>query len=231
MSARLTSLGGLLAALLALAAISRAAPLQRDLGEGLNYVRPTQLPIDLAGLSTPASESVILDLRNAEQPEGAAEDLGRWLQARPGGAAPVFVLVNQRTRAELLSLLDHKRRSPGLLTVGRKTDAYMPDIVVSQSEEDEQRAWEGLAAGAAITLLTTDIPGKQRNDEASLSRERAHGPLRTDSDPGSAASTEKKAPPIDAALQRALHLHRALQTMKSIPAKSAPASAPASSKR
>ena len=60
---------------------------------------------------------------------------------------------------------------------------------------------------------STDNPNKVRNDEASLSKDRlrAKRPRMPANDAG-----EEAPPPIDVALQRAVHLHRALVALKKI---------------
>jgi hypothetical protein len=67
-----------------------------------------------------------------------------------------------------------------------------------------------LEQGAALDTLVADNPHKVRNDESSLSKDR----LAEDSTDG--ADGTKKQPVVDATLQRAMHLHRALIAMKKI---------------
>jgi len=60
--------------------------------------------------------------------------------------------------------------------------------------------------------LLTDNPDKVRNDEASLSKDRVAEASAEATD----RANKKPAPPIDVALQRAVHLHRALVALRKI---------------
>jgi len=65
-----------------------------------------------------------------------------------------------------------------------------------------------------LAKLLADNPGKVRNDEASLTRDR---PAEAPAENGDAAAPAGKAvPPVDATLQRALHLHRSLQALRKL---------------
>ena len=82
---------------------------------------------------------------------------------------------------------------------------------------------DALAAGATVESVLNDSPEKIRDDEAQLAKEhRARPPppppLSDDppDDPPSTKPTPPVAPPIDSALQRAVHLHRALKALKKL---------------
>jgi hypothetical protein len=125
------------------------------------------------------------------------------------------VLANNSTAPALLQVLADNRKVPGLLTVGIAALGFSPDFPVSQSPAEEQLAFNDFAKGTPVTELTTDNPQKQRNDEASLSRD-------AQADTGEAdgttkpADSEKRTQHIDAALQRAIQLHRGLKALKRI---------------
>jgi hypothetical protein len=106
------------------------------------------------------------------------------------------------------------RESPGsgIAVVGIARGAFRPDVAVKGSAEDERRAYDALEKGAMLSMLLTDNPNKVRNDEASLAKDRlAEASAEAATDAG-----KKESPPIDAALQRAVHLHRALVALKKI---------------
>ena len=82
------------------------------------------------------------------------------------------------------------------------------------SIEEERRAYDALEAGASVNSLLADNPNKVRNDEASLSKDRLAEASADAAD--NALSGKRAPPPIDATLQRAVHLHRALAALKKI---------------
>ena len=79
------------------------------------------------------------------------------------------------------------------------------------SAEEERRAYDALEQGVAIDTLLSDNPNQVRNDEASLSKDRV-----AEAAAESADATKRVTPPLDATLQRAVHLHRALVALKRI---------------
>ncbi|MDO8544929.1 MAG: hypothetical protein Q7S40_31180 [Opitutaceae bacterium] len=201
--------------LLASVTATVAAPLQRELGQRLLYHRVTELPADLPATAGPArKQPLVLDLRFVQGKEAAAIATEAWLKFHASARTPVFVLANAETGGELRRMLAGLRRSPGVLVVGRPGRNFEPDVAVQTAAADERRAYDALASGTAVGSLMTDNPEKVRNDEASLSRDRladASADAATDEIRG---KTER--PPVDAVLQRAVHLHRALVALRKL---------------
>jgi hypothetical protein len=96
--------------------------------------------------------------------------------------------------------------------VGIERAPFRPDVPVKASVEEEQRAYDALEKGAPLSALLTDHPNKVRNDEASLSKDRLAEASADAADP----ANKEAPPPIDATLQRAVHLHRALVALRKI---------------
>lgn len=195
-----------------------AEPIVRDLGNGLVFFRAANAPADLPSEAAVQKRTVVLDLRYARADQGGGNGLAEWLKFHTLSGQPVFVLANQATAADLLQVLATHRGTRPLLTVGIAGPGFQPDIAVNQSLTDEKAAFDALAEGASTSALTTDNPRKQRNDEASLSRDRpldSEPPEEPPANDGKAAPASKSRPPqIDAALQRAMHLHLGLKALK-----------------
>lgn len=189
-----------------------AAPLDIELGKRLHYHRLQSLPADLPPTDAARRQACVLDLRFVPADAGEAAAVQRWfkLGARPD--TPVFVLVNSETSGELLRILNELYPTRGVLTIGVALPLFEPDVIMKVSPEDERRAYDALADGIPVADILSDNPGKARNDETSLSRDRPAG---APADlPGEQAGNERPRPPIDAALQRAVHLHRSLIALK-----------------
>lgn len=195
----------------------RAAPVERDLGEGLLYFRAHRVPEDLPTEDSVRRHSCVLDLRFAHGSADAATILNGWIRFHATKHTPLFVLVNGSTSADLLPALAHRESTSGLIVIGVAASKIEPDIVVHESTNNERRAYEAFDKGISVAALTTDNPDKQRNDEASLSRDRSGDASDENadvSDTDEPAPAKPKGPPIDAALQEAIHLHRGLRAMK-----------------
>lgn len=194
------------------AAATVPAPLTRDLGRNLAYHRVRSLPADLPDAMR--KQPRVLDLRYVRADDTAAAALHAWLKANASSRTPIFVLANASTDRELVAPLLGRGAVASVLLIGAEGRNFTPDIPVQISAEDERRAYDALEAGIELSLLLTDNPNKVRNDEASLSRDRS-------SDPSPSATTaeaakDASAPPIDAALQRAVHLHRTLLALRKL---------------
>ena len=221
----------ILAAFLCTVAALAAAPLSRDLGQNLAYLRVHVLPGDLPDAGTLRARSLVFDLRFAT---GDASGFERWLAARATAATPVFVLVNPETAAPLRAALAALKTHPGLLTVGRGSPDLKPDLTLPVSPAADRRAYDALEHGASLDSLLTDNPDKERNDEASLAQERAAPPPPEAESDGEAADLSSLAdaapqetpaaaappPVIDAVLQRAVQMQRALLALGRFPDKS-----------
>jgi hypothetical protein len=204
-----------LAAWFALPTAAVAVLLERDLGHGLQFYRVHELPADLP--PTPAAgrtPACVVDLRYVRADADVANAFAAWLKFRATPRSPVFVLANRDTSSTLLKVIAGHERSTGIMVVGVPGRGFQPDVAVATSAENERRAYDALEQGAAITTLVTDNPDKVRNDEASLSKDRLAEASAEAAD--DVLTGKRPAPPVDAALQRALHLHRALVALKRI---------------
>lgn len=190
----------------------RAAPITRDLGQGLFYFRIAAVPADLPAANVATRRGCVLDVRFARADSGGVELLNAWLQQRATPRTPVLVLANAATAAEILAALAPHEPAAGILVIGSAAPGFAPDLDVRVSPADERRAYDALAEGVSLSVLLTDNPDKVRNDEASLSRDRL-----ADASAEAAAETTKPAPPpVDVVLQRAVHVHRALVALKKL---------------
>jgi hypothetical protein len=197
-----------------------ADPLTRDVGENLRYVRAHVVPADLPSpVAKPGA--VILDLRYTLAEAGAPMALAAWIKSQSAASTPLIVLMNHDTAPALReSLAAHINRS-GLITIGRASSDITPDLAIESTSEEERRAYDALENNSSIESLITENAQKPRIDEASIMRARADpDSAEADTDfPEDPTSPEKKMeaappPPVDRALQRAIHLHRALLALK-----------------
>ncbi len=196
-------------------AASQAAPVERDLGQGLRYFRLKQLPSDLPAQKEPGPAApCVVDVRYLPADAESAATFDAWLRFRATPRAPIFLIANSETSPALLRLLAQRETGAGIVLVGARSRQFEPDIAVHVSSEQEQRAYAALTESVPVSALLTDNPDKVRNDEASLSRDRLAeaSAEATSSDP----AANRSRPPLDVALQRAVHLHRALLALKKI---------------
>ncbi len=194
---------------------ARAAPLERDLGQGLGYVRLKQLPADLPAGEPGRAKASVLDARYVAADGAAAMAFGAWLKFRATARTPVFVLVNADTSPALRAELRAHDPAGGIVVIGVATAQFRPDSAVAISPQDERRAYDALAEGTTVEALLTDNPGKVRNDEASLAKGQPNDPPPVPAElPVDAPPAKRNGPPVDVALQRAIHLHRALVALK-----------------
>jgi hypothetical protein len=189
-----------------------AAPLERDLGNGLAYFRIRELPADLSAQPPARLGPSVIDLRYVRAEPGAAAAFLAWMKFRASSRSPHFVLANGETSRALLTPLTEQPRSAGVVVVGIPARGFNPHVAVSSSPANERRAYDALENGAPLVALLTDNPNKVRNDEASLSKDRLAEASADAAD--DALGGKRVAPPIDATLQRAVHLHRALVALR-----------------
>jgi len=209
-----------LIAFFALAAAAPAAPLVRDLGQGLAYCRVHVLPGDLATDASVANRPCVLDVRYVQGGDADAGLLLAWLKAHAGPRTPVFLLANSATSPILLAPLDSPDAVAGLVILGPATPRFSPDIAVKVSPKVERRDYDALEKGAPVTSLIDEVLDKPRVDEAKLTRDHLSDSAAPDDDEADAGDTlpPPSANPhpqlIDAVLQRAVQLHRALLAMR-----------------
>ena len=198
----------------------RADPVERDVGDGIRYLRSHVLPADLPSANV-KSAPMILDLRYTTAEPEAATALDAWIKFRALPHTPVIVLLNLETASVLRDSLVRWAKHPNVITVGHLDAETAPDISVATSADDEKKAYEALENGSTISALITENADKPRVDEASIMRSRSEsgGALSDASVLDDVPPDGKKvpAPPpplIDRVLQRAVHLHRALQALR-----------------
>ena len=219
---------GLLSLVASLYAATTPADRTHDLGQGLAYLRPatTEKSDTLSLLKTPATGSVVLDLRYFSSGENA----DAWLAAIKAFAAPkriCIVLVSPETSPALLSGL--VGGLPGCITVGRNSPALGVNISVDTTAETDHQAWESIGQGKELAKLLTENADKPRYDEAVLAKEYAdevngNAPPSADGADASSPAVKTKptkglippAPLIDAVLQRAVHIHRGLLALRKL---------------
>ena len=198
----------------------RAAPLERDLGRGLEYFRVHRLPGDLPADAAVGDHPVVLDIRYVPGDARDGRDLLAWLRRHAAIRHPVFLLANPETGPSLLAPLDSPDAVIGLIILGPAAPDFSPDIALHVSPAVERRAYEALEHGASVRSLTVDIPVKSRQDEAMLDREHLPDSALPDlEDEADQAGPAPSGPPplIDAVLQRAIQLDRGLIALRRIP--------------
>ncbi|MDB6168261.1 MAG: hypothetical protein JWM88_1125 [Verrucomicrobia bacterium] len=200
------------------------AVIPNDLGDGLGYVRIHALPADLPS-SAEKPHAMVLDLRYAKADRAAVAALGAWLQFHSSVRAPVFVLVNAATDSLILDFFEGAGPIPGLMTLGPASSKYVPDISVRVTPAIERTAYDALENNATFASLLTDLPGKPRYDEEAIAKEHAgSSAAEEDSDgplsdvPATATAAAPKPPPplVDATLQRAQQVYRALRALRKL---------------
>lgn len=206
----------------------RAAPLERDLGQGLAYFRVHSIPADLPSDESVRHRPCVVDVRYVRGDRAAAVALLAWLKSHAAPKSPVVLLANPDTAPVLLVPLNSANAVPGLLVVGPSARNFGPDISVSVAPSVERRAYDALEKGASVDSLISVPVDKARNDEERLDQEHledsappdqardAQKPETADSAPDAGQPAKPSAPPplIDPVLQRAVQLHRALVALK-----------------
>jgi hypothetical protein len=219
----------------ALTRTAAAKPLMLDLGQGLAYHRAHTLPADLPAASPARPQPLVLDLRYTTGGPDAAITLAAWLKFRAVPRTPLFILANTETSPGLRAAFAEREDTPGLIVLGLNAPDFTPDLALAADPATERRAYDALTQPEALTTLITPTIAKPRNDEAALAAE--WHPDRTKShlavtaaqpaDQGKHTTTKNAATPsdpatpappplIDAVLQRAVHLHRALVALRQI---------------
>jgi hypothetical protein len=197
------------------ASAARSAPLQRDLGMGLSYVRVHVLPGDLPAPATAGVHPWVLDVRYVPGGEAEAAALLGWLKQHASIHTPVILLANRDTSAALLAPLNSPDAVTGLVIVGASAPGFSPDIGLPVAPADERRAYDAMEKGASVESLITDRVLKSRNDEATLARARLSDSGADDLEPPATAAPAATPPPlIDPVLQRAVQLDRSLLALK-----------------
>jgi hypothetical protein len=202
----------------------RAAPLERDLGQGLAYFRIHSIASDLPPDESVRRRPCVVDVRYVRGNRKEATALLDWLKSHAGPKSPVFLLANSDTAPVLLVPLNSASAVPELVVLGPAARGFEPDIALSVAPALERRAYDALEKGASIESLITAPVDKARNDEERLDREhltdsalQADGASQGETMEFTAPEQPAKpapAPLIDPVLQRAVQLHRALLALK-----------------
>jgi len=191
-----------------------ASPLTLDLGQGLAYHRAHALPADLPSASPAKPRPLVLDLRYAAGDADAGTALAAWLKFHAAPRSPIFLLANAATSPALRAAFAARDESAGLVVLGVASAEFTPDVDVPVDPAEERRAYDALETGTALAALIAPPLEKPRYDEAKLVAGRL--PARAPPPDLEPAAPAPSAPPplIDAVLQRAVHLHRALLALK-----------------
>ena len=211
---RFVSILRLVVVFAACVAMLEAAVAERDLGNGLNYYRLRQLPADLPAKPAGAVPPCVVDVRYVKADTDAAIAFVAWVKFRATTRTPVFIVANSDTSASLVKPFTSQARGGGIAVLGIPTRSFSPHISVTSTADAERRAYDALEKGTPLVSVLTDNPSKVRNDEASLSRDRLADASADAAD--DALAGKQAPPPVDAALQRAVHLHRALAALKKL---------------
>ncbi len=187
-----------------------------DLGHGLAYLRIHSVAESEAALRKvlPGSGALVLDLRYAT----ASEESVAVLQAALAGHradAPRFILLSPATPPVLAPAVT------SALTLGTPGSVPAPKVVVQTDAATDRRAYDALESGTPLAPLISGKIEKERFDEATLVQEFKNGnpdaapaPTPDPTAPKPAGTPEKPTPLVDRVLQRAVHLHRALQALR-----------------
>lgn len=203
-----------LAAGLLLTSALSAAPLVRELGDGLGYARIAQLPDDLPDTAKVPGPALVLDLRNVPATTDTANAFALWLTLQDRAKAPLLVLLNPDTAPLIREVLHSQAGRPGILTLGPTTPDYAPDIVVPISADADRLAYAALDNTCPIADLVSRKLDKPRYDEASLvGKTDRDAPPPPNPDELAAPPPEPPARPHDLLLARAINLHRTLRAL------------------
>ena len=200
-----------------------AAPLERDLGRGLAYLRAAQLPADLPTKVAEPHKTLVLDLRFVSADATAGQAFGAWLGFRASANSPLTILINAETSPLLLRAFLITPLPPGVVTIGPAANEFRADIPVNVSPQADRLAYAALAKGTPIEDLVAHKLDKPRRDEAELTRQHTNGNTDEDSEapPPKTAATPAppaiEAPVTDLVLVRAVQLHRALLALRRLP--------------
>jgi hypothetical protein len=200
-----------------------AAPLERDLGRGLTYVRVAQLPADLPTKVAEPHKTLVLDLRFVSADATAGQAFEAWLGFRASANSPLTILINAETSPLLLRAFLITPLPPGVVTIGPASNEFNADIPVNVSPQADRLAYDALAKGTPIEDLVARKLDKPRRDEAELARQHNNGNTDEETDEPSPKTAATPAPPAieapvtDLVLVRAVQLHRALLALRRLP--------------
>jgi hypothetical protein len=219
-SATPRTLAGKLMTLLAISSlllVSRARATElTDLGQGLGYLRVHSLDAAIKPLA--GSGALVLDLRHSSTSPETSIAFQAALAKRDDLTNPLYILVGPNTPVPFVNALPK-----AVITLGIGGSQSAPRVIVDQSPEADQLAYDALESGTSLLDLISGRIEKDRYDEASLVQEFKGGNLEAHPPEKKPANASEAVPPVaeskpnrltDRVLQRAVHLHRALQALK-----------------
>jgi len=212
---------GVLAIVLGLGANAAEPSLKVSvLDNSVLFVRASSVPENVKDQIRAATQpghlaGTVLDLRFADGASANATDYFAH------GKSPLIILVNAETRGDAAALAAKLRGAGSAILIGSTNSSgnLSPDIVVSESPEDEKQFQENpffnAAAGPATGMPNTNLLAfVDHTSEADLVRKR----IKDGEDDGSVTTprTEPAQPVIrDPALARAMDLLKALAALHS----------------
>jgi hypothetical protein len=200
-----------------------AAPLERDLGRGLTYLRVAQLPADLPTKAAEPHKAFVLDLRFVSADSAAGKAFEGWLKFHASAKSPLTILINTETSPLLLRVFLSSPLPPGVVTIGPASSEFKADVPVEVSPPADRLAYDALVNGTPIEDLISHKLDKPRRDEAELARQHNNGSTDEEVEepsPKPAATPAQPAvvaPVTDLVLVRAVQLHRALLALRRLP--------------
>lgn len=205
---RLTALS--LSLLCLLSSAQAAAP--AELVTGLRYLRIHSLEKSAAELADALNQTtaLVIDLRYTANESGAAEAINA-LNSQP--AKPkLYILVSPETPKAIAEVIT--KTSTPLVTLGIPDSRPKPEVLVEQSSADDRSAYLALDNGTSLDALVSGKIEKERFDEAELVKEFKNGNHDAHPPEGNADGAKTPHRLTDRVLQRAMHLHQALQALK-----------------
>ena len=202
---------------------ANAAPLERDLGRGLAYLRVTQLPADLPAKVAEPHRALVLDLRFVSADATAVKAFEAWLGFHASASSPLTILLNAGTSPLLLHAFLTPSLPSGVVTIGPASNEFKADIPVAVSPQADRLAYDALAKGTPIEDLVARKLDKPRRDEAELARQHNNGNTDEEDEAPSPKPAATPAPPAveapvtDLILVRAVQLHQALLALRRLP--------------
>ncbi|HTZ20868.1 MAG TPA: hypothetical protein VMC06_08295 [Opitutaceae bacterium] len=200
-----------------------AAPLERDLGHGLAYLRVTQLPADLPTKVVEPHKALVLDLRCVSADEIAVKAFAAWLKFHASANSPLTILLNAETSPLLLHVFLAASLPSGVVTIGPASSEFKADVPVEITPQADRLAYDALAKGTPLEDLIARKLDKPRRDEAELARQHTNGNTDEEDEAPPPKQATTSAPPVvdapvtDLVLVRAVQLHRALLALRRLP--------------
>lgn len=185
-----------------------------ELAADLGYLRIHSLVVEREFLAAALRQSraLVLDLRYPLDERDAGEVLRQELSSQTTKPR-LYVLVSPATPVPIVGAIASSQTK--LITLGVKGSRPEPQVAVLQVAADDRRAFDAFTRGTPLAELISGKIEKERYDEATLVQEFNNGaPEPKPLEVTPAPTTEPPPRLTDRVLQRTLHLHRALQTLR-----------------